>query len=144
MKLEKIDLHGLSLNEAIEKVLLNIDWCIKHQVDILDINHGKGLHSSRNFSVLKKEIRKILGDLPAIKQNDYRIVPGEADLPVALTFDEGHTLIVRRGLEKNYIGGRKQQEKNQQIYSQASKKQRKYQKMQNSQKKRNNRGNSFY
>lgn len=136
MKLEEINLHGLSLEEAVEKALLNINWCINQQVDILDINHGKGLHSSRTFSVIKKEIRKLLGDLPLIKEHNYRIVPGEANLPIALTYDGGHTLLVKQGLEKDFIGGRKQQEKNHRIFSAEGKKSRKNQKMLNAQKRK--------
>ncbi len=136
MKIEKIDLHGLSLEEAMEKARGNLNWCIKNEVDVLDIIHGKGHHSSRNFSVIKKEVRKMVGDLPEVQENGYKIVPGESDLPIALTFDDGHTLLVKRGLEKQFVGGKKQQEKNQRIFSNEGKKQRKEQKGINAQKRR--------
>ncbi|KUG03027.1 hypothetical protein ASZ90_019570 [hydrocarbon metagenome] len=139
MKLEKVDLHGLSLDEALEKARGNLNWCIKNEVEVLDIIHGKGHHSSRNFSVIKKEIRKMLNEEPALKESGYRVVPGESDLPVALTFDEGHTLVVMRGLEKEHLGGKKQQEKNQRIYSNEGKKQRKEQKGINAEKRRKSR-----
>ena len=58
---------------------------------VLDINHGKGFHSSRGFSVIKQEIRKMLKDNALLKEAGYIVIPGESDLPVALTFDEGHT-----------------------------------------------------
>ncbi|NLB87667.1 MAG: hypothetical protein GX790_00325 [Syntrophomonadaceae bacterium] len=44
---------------------------------------------------------------------------------MALTFDEGHTLVVQKGYEKQYIGGKKQIEKNFRIYSEEGKKNRK-------------------
>ncbi len=136
MRLEKVDLHGLALEEALEKARSNLNWCIKNEVEVLDIIHGKGHHSSRSFSVVKKEIRKMLDGEPLLKQYGYRVVLGESDFPVALTFDEGHTLVVKRGLEKQYIGGKKQQEKNQRIFSGEGKKQRKEQKNLNAQKRK--------
>ncbi len=139
MKLEKVDLHGLSLEEAREKARTNLNWCIKNEVEVLDIIHGKGHHSSRNFSVIKQEIRKMLNEDPVLKASGYRVVPGESELPVALAFDEGHTLVVIRGREKEYLGGRKQQEKNQQIYSTEGRKQRKEQKTLNARKRRKTR-----
>ena len=84
---------------------------MNHGVDVLDINHGKGHHSDRGFSVIKKEIRKMLRQNESLKENGYKIVYGESNLPVALSFDEGHTLVVIAGIEKEYLGDRRQQEK---------------------------------
>lgn len=131
MKIEELDLHGLNLKEAIEKSQKNIEWTINHGVDVLVLNHGKGHHSSSGFSVIKKEIRKILKENKSLKEAGYRIIYGESNLPVALTFNEGQTLVVARGLENEYIGGKKQQEKNKQIYSEEAKKRRKQQKKHN-------------
>jgi hypothetical protein len=128
VKLERVDLHGLSLDEAMEKARINLNWCISNGVEVLDIIHGKGYHSNRNFSVIKKEIRKYLNEDFVLKEAGYRVIPGESDFPVALTFDEGHTLVVLRGREKEYIGGKKQQEKNRLIYSNEGRRQRKEEK----------------
>lgn len=128
MKVEVLNLHGLNLNEAREKTLQNINWAIKHGVDVLVINHGKGHHSSSGFSVIKTEIRKILKEDNSLRENGYRVIYGESDLPIALTYDEGNTLIVARGMESYYIGGRVQQEKNQRIFSEEGKRDRKAQK----------------
>ena len=128
MKVEVLNLHGLNLNEAREKTLQNIDWAIKHGVDVLVINHGKGHHSSSGFSVIKTEIRKILKEDNSLRENGYRVIYGESDLPIALTYNEGNTLIVARGMESFYIGGRVQQEKNQRIFSEEGKRDRKAQK----------------
>jgi hypothetical protein len=89
---------------------------------------GCGKSSNRNFSVIKKEIRKYLNENFVLKEAGYRVIPGESDFPVALTFDEGHTLVVLRGREKEYIGGKKQQEKNRLIYSNEGRRQRKEEK----------------
>ncbi len=63
MKLEKIDLHNLSREEAWRKVEININRCIDHGVDVIDIIHGKEHHSQYNFSVIKQEVRqKLKGD----------------------------------------------------------------------------------
>jgi len=128
LKVEVLNLHGLNLNEAREKTLQNINWAIKHGVDVLVINHGKGHHSSSGFSVIKTEIRKILKEDNSLRENGYRVIYGESDLPIALTYDEGNTLIVARGMESYYIGGRVQQEKNQRIFSEEGKRDRKAQK----------------
>jgi hypothetical protein len=136
MKVEELNLHGLSVEEALEKTRKNLQWCLKHGVDVLDINHGKGYHSERNFSVIKTEVRKMLRQEEAIRENGYKVIYGESDLPIALSFDEGHTLIVAAGQEKEYLGGKKQQEKNQRIFSEEARKIRKSQKGLKAQKRR--------
>ncbi|HZK43519.1 MAG TPA: Smr/MutS family protein [Syntrophomonadaceae bacterium] len=135
MKIEALNLHGLSLDEALEKTKINIKWCIKHHVEVLDINHGKGFHSERGFSVIKQEVRRLLKEDPFIKDSGYIVVPGESNLPIALTFDEGHTLIVYKGCEKKNIGGKKQFEKDYEIFSEEGKRQRKMKKRTYSRKK---------
>lgn len=125
MKIEVLNLHGLNVNESREKTRQNISWAVNHGVDVLVINHGKGHHSKTGLSVVKAEIRKMLKEDPVIKETGYRVVYGESDLPIALTYDEGNTLIVARGMEKEYIGGRIQQAKNQRIFSEEAKRDRK-------------------
>jgi len=117
LKIENLNLHGLNLKEAREKTQENIDWAIKHGVDVLVLNHGKGHHSSGGFSVIKADIRNMLKEDTSLKDSGYRVVYGESDQPIALTYNEGNTLIVARGLESEYIGGQAQQEKNQRIFS---------------------------
>lgn len=135
MKVESLNLHGLNLDEAINKTEINLKWCIKNNVHVLDINHGKGFHSNRGFSVIKQEVRKLLKDNALLKEAGYIVIPGESNLPVALTFDEGHTLVVQKGCEKQYIGGKKQMEKNFRIFSEEGKKSRKIAKKMKSQKR---------
>lgn len=125
MKVETLDLHGLNVQEAKEKTRKNIDWLLKHGVDVLVINHGKGLHSSHNFGVLKSEIRKYLKEELLSKNPDYQVIYGESDDPVALTYNEGNTLVVARGLENQHLGGKVQQERNQRIFSEEGKQARK-------------------
>lgn len=136
MKIENLNLHGLCLEEALNKTKQNLAWCLKHEVDVLDINHGKGHHSTRNFSVLKQEIRKMLKAEESINGHGYKIIAGESNHPIALTYDDGHTLIVSNGMEKEYIGGKKQQNKNREIFSTEGRKKRKHQKSLNAQKRR--------
>lgn len=124
MKIETLDLHGLNAFEAREKTNKNICWAIDHGVDVLVINHGKGHHSS-GFAVLKSEIRKMLKEDPSIWAKGYLIVFGESDQPVALTYNEGNTLVVARGMESQYIGGKAQQQRNQRIFSEDSRHERK-------------------
>lgn len=128
MKIETLNLHGLNISESREKARQNIDWAVKHGVDLLVINHGKGHHSKTGLSVIKAEIRKMLKEDLTLKENGYRVVYGESDLPVALTYDEGNTLIVARGLETEYVGDKVQQTKNQRIFSEEARRDRKAQK----------------
>ncbi len=108
---------------------------MEHEVDVLDINHGKGYHSENRFSVIKAEIRKFLRQEESLQEYGYKVVYGESNLPVALSFDEGHTLVVARGKEKEYLGGKKQQEKNRQLYSDEARKERKSHKARSAQKR---------
>ncbi len=64
----------------------------------------------------------------SLKENGYMVVYGESNLPVALTYNEGNTLIVARGLESNYLGGQSQQKRNESIFSEEAKQDRKTQK----------------
>lgn len=121
MKVETLDLHGLNLQEARLKIEQNLDWLIKHGVDVLVINHGKGHHSSINVAVLKSETRKLLKENSLLTSSGYLVIYGESDSPVALQYDEGNTLVVARGLESQYIGGKAQQEKNLRIFSEDGK-----------------------
>lgn len=124
MKIETLDLHGLNAIEARDKTNKNLRWVIGHGVDVLVINHGKGYHSS-GHAVLKSEIRKMLKEDPFIRENGYQVVYGESDQPVALAYNEGNTLVVARGMESQFLGGRAQQERNQRIFSEDSRHQRK-------------------
>lgn len=124
MKIETLDLHGLNVAEAREKTQKNVQWAINHGVEVLVINHGKGYHSG-GFAVLKSEIRKMLKEDPLIREKGYRVILGESDQPIALTYNEGNTLVVARGLETQYIGGKTQQERNQRIFSDESRQGRK-------------------
>jgi len=124
LKIETLDLHGLNLAEAQEKTRKNLQWMIDHGVEVLVINHGKGRHSG-GFAVLKSEIRKMLKEDPRLKENGYRVIWGESDQPIALTYNEGNTLVVARGLETQHVGGRTQQERNQRIFAEESRQARK-------------------
>lgn len=136
LRSEHLDLHGLNLAEAMEKLQKSLTWSISHEVEVLDINHGKGHHSNRNFSVIKSEIRKILKESTIIPDNGYKVIYGESSFPVALTFDEGHTLIVRRGCENKYLGDSKQTAKYMEIYSDEGRKKRKLARNQQAYKRR--------
>lgn len=136
MKVEHLNLHGLNVEEALLKTKTNLLWNMEHGVEVLDINHGKGHHSQLGFSVLKQEIRRYLKEENLLKEYGYRIVAGESELPVALTFDAGHTLIVLRGFENVYLGGHSQQERNKRVFSSESRQQRKAQKKMRKEKKK--------
>jgi hypothetical protein len=132
---EILDLHGITLDEALKKTNQSIGWCLKNGVDVLVLNHGKGHHSDRGFSVIKKEIRKMLKNDSSLRESGYKAIYGESDLPIALTFNEGNTLIVARGQEHEYLGGKVQQEKHRDIFSDESMKKRKFEKQKRAEKR---------
>lgn len=134
MRVEIQNLHGITVAEAMEKANQSISWCIKNGIDVLVLNHGKGHHSDRGFSIIKKEIRKMLKNNPALGESGYKVIYGESDLPVALTFNEGNTLIVAKGKEHKYLGGITQQKKHNEIFSVESRKKRKIEKQKRAQK----------
>jgi hypothetical protein len=125
LKVEVLNLHGHNLQEARLKIDQNLDWLIKKGIDVLVINHGKGYHSNNNVAVLKSETRKLLKANSLLASSGYSVIYGESDVPVALSYDEGHTLVVAKGLEHQYIGGKAQQEKNLHIFSEDGKAARK-------------------
>jgi hypothetical protein len=129
------DLHGITVAEAIQKANQSISWCTKNGEDVLVLNHGKGHHSDRGFSVIKKEIRKMLKDDPTLRESGYKVIYGESDLPIALTFNEGNTLIVARGREHEHLGGITQQGKHNEIFSDESRKKRKFEKQKRAEKR---------
>lgn len=135
MRVEIQNLHGITVAEAMQKANQSIDWCIRNGVDVLVLNHGKGHHSDRGFSVIKKEIRKMLKNNSALRESGYKVIYGESDLPIALTFNEGNTLIVARGREHEYLGGTTQQEKHRDVFSDESRKKRKSEKQKRAEKR---------
>ena len=135
MKIERLDLHGCNRQTAAEKTEQNLSWMLDHAVDVLIINHGRGHHSS-GPAVLKTELRKRLHADQRLREAGYRIINGESELPIALSCNEGNTLVVRHGLENDWLGDRRQQEKNQIIYSEEGKQRRKSAKQNRAQKRR--------
>lgn len=124
MKVERLDLHGCNRVEALQKAEKNIAWLLDHGVDVLIIDHGRGHHSD-GIAVLKTELRRHLRDDSRLREAGYRVLYGDSNQPVALGCNDGHTLIVRRGLEQEHIGGRREIEKKLIIHSDEGKKLRK-------------------
>lgn len=139
MKVETVELHGLNLAEAMSKVQKNLAWAKNHGISVLVLNHGKGLHSDRGISVIKTEVRKMLKEDSSIREANYRVIYGESKSPIALTYNEGQTLIVAKGMETEQIGGRVQQDKNRRIYSEEAKNERKAQKKNRAEKRNRSR-----
>lgn len=127
--MEKLDLHGLNVEEAIAKTKSQIDWLLQKGGNILIINHGKGYHSENRIGVVKQRVRALLKEMgPVLKEHGYLVVYGESDYSVALEYDAGCTLIVQRGMENDYLGGRQKVNRNQRVYSTEGRAQRKQQK----------------
>lgn len=129
--MDRLDLHGLNVEEALSKTEGQIDWLIKKGTDGLVILHGKGYHSEHRVGVIKQKIRSYLKEIgDRLKMHGYLVIYGESDFPIALEYDAGCTLIVKKGMENEYQGGRKQAAKNHIIYSEEGREMRKQQKRQ--------------
>ncbi|MGE5380944.1 MAG: Smr/MutS family protein [Methylocystaceae bacterium] len=127
--MEKLDLHGLNVEEALAKASSQIEWLLDKGIDVLVINHGKGHHSEHGIGVVRQKIRAMLKEKGTLlKENGYLVVYGESDYPVALEYDAGCTLIVQRGIEQQYLGGRQKAAKNKAVYSPEGRDERKQQK----------------
>jgi len=125
MKIETVELHALDLQSALEKAEKNLNWCIKHGVDVIVFNHGKGHHSASGLSVIKQELRRTLKTHPLLEEYGYHVIYGENEMPLTLTYNAGQTLVAASGCAAQYIGGKNQQEKNKVIFSDEGKKMRK-------------------
>lgn len=138
MKIENLDLHGYSRNQALERLRNSLGWCVNHGVAVLVVNHGRGLHSERGLSVVKQELRRALKNDPdlkdLIKENGYKVIYGESDWPAALACNEGQTLILMRGLEKELLGSSRENQKNQSIFSDEGRERRRFAKKHRQQK----------
>ncbi|MBN1649134.1 MAG: Smr/MutS family protein [Spirochaetales bacterium] len=64
---KQIDLHGLTVNEALSRLDAFISECKKERIKKILVIHGKGIHSSAG-PVLKKEIHHYLQTHPKIGQ----------------------------------------------------------------------------
>lgn len=58
--LTKIDLHGLRVNEAVEKVREHLALCRQHGVERTTIITGKGLHSVDGVAKIRPVVEQLL------------------------------------------------------------------------------------
>lgn len=115
--MERLNLHGLSREEALERVRAQIRWCVEHGREGVDIIHGKGKHSER-VPVIKQEIRRWLKEEErGLRAEGYEVIYGEDEHPAALDLDEGHTLVVRADMTDEYPGGRKAVSRQETVFS---------------------------
>ena len=84
-KIKKIDLHGLSLNEANKKIKLLIDKCFYEGVDKIIVITGKGIRSkttdnpyvSKDLSILKNSVPDYINTNLKIKDKIKNISKAE-------------------------------------------------------------------
>lgn len=136
MKIETVELHTLDVASALEKAEKNLQWCLKHGVDVIVFNHGQGFHSANGLSVIKQELRRRLKNHPLLAEYGYKVLYGEEELPLTLTYNAGQTLVASPGCAGEYIGGKIQQEKNRLIFSEEGKQLRKQAKQNHARKHR--------
>ena len=56
----KIDVHGLTREEAMDKLTIFVGDCIKHGLRKILIVHGKGIHTTGSDPVLGEAVRKFI------------------------------------------------------------------------------------
>jgi hypothetical protein len=87
-----IDLHGLTLEEAREKVIHFLDGAYQHREQVVRIIHGQGKHSE-NFPVIKSFVRHWLQESDFGQHKIAEIFRGEDGSPYSMA-NPGETIVV--------------------------------------------------
>ena len=99
--METIDLHGLTLEEAKEKVAKGLEGAYQHHEQVVRIIHGQGKHSEF-FPVLKSFVRHYLEESEFGRQKVAAFFRGEDGSPYT-TPNAGETVVVLKTNEKNGV-----------------------------------------
>lgn len=120
-----IDLHGKTVEEAMSLVEQQIEWVVKHGEDYVVFNHGRGLHS-QFCAKIRSAIRGTYMDSEFLEENGYKMIRGEDPYEITTAFNDGNTLVVRKGREVYaLVDNQRHIETNNRIYSLESKEERK-------------------
>jgi hypothetical protein len=95
--MNSIDLHGLSLADASEKLEIVLQSAFQHREQWVRIIHGQGKHSEV-FPVIKSFVRRWLKESAFALQNIESVFPGELGSPLTSP-NAGETIVVFRGAE---------------------------------------------
>lgn len=131
MKYDEINLHCRSVQEAMEKVQSQLEWMLSHEeLQALVFIHGKGLHSAHGQSRIRTAVRKFFEEKSALlDEKGLRVIRGDEQFPITESFDEGVTLLVRKGREEEHlVNDSRQIERNQVVFTQEGKEKRQYNK----------------
>jgi Smr domain len=99
--METINLHGLSLTEAKEKLIQGLEGAFRCQEQVVRIIHGQGKHSEV-FPVIKSFVRHWLVESEFGRQQVATVFRGEEGSPYT-TPNAGETIIVLKIAGKNQI-----------------------------------------
>ncbi|MCL6591288.1 MAG: Smr/MutS family protein [Firmicutes bacterium] len=93
--MNSIDLHGLSLAEAHEKLETGLRSALQRQEYLVRIIHGQGKHSEV-FPVIKSFVRRWLKESEFALLHIESVFPGEEGTPFT-SANPGETIVVLRG-----------------------------------------------
>jgi hypothetical protein len=92
MIMETINLHGLSLTEAKERLIQCLEESYRHQEQVVRIIHGQGKHSAV-FPVIKSFVRHWLEESEFGRQKIATVFRGEEGSPYTIP-NAGETIVV--------------------------------------------------
>jgi hypothetical protein len=97
--METIDLHGLTLEEARQKVIEGLEGAHRHHEQVVRIIHGQGKHSEF-FPVLKSFVRHYLEESEFGRQKVAAFFRGENGSPYTVP-NAGETIVVLKTAAKD-------------------------------------------
>jgi hypothetical protein len=99
--MKTINLHGLCLAEAKERLIQGLEGAFHHQEQVVRIIHGQGKHSEV-FPVIKSFVRHWLGESEFGRQKVAMVYRGEEGSPYT-TPNAGETIIVLKISGKDQV-----------------------------------------
>jgi dsDNA-specific endonuclease/ATPase MutS2 len=99
--MENIDLHGMTLAEAREKVIQFLEEAYQRREQVVRIIHGQGKHSEV-FPVIKSFVRHWLQESEFAQQKVAEVYRGEDGSPYTIP-NAGETIVVLKILGKSEI-----------------------------------------
>lgn len=95
MELREINLHGKTVEEAIDSVNGCLNGLLKHDQNGVVFIHGKGIHSGKRAK-LRQIVRNMIVERGDLEKAGYSVIRGEDSYAIADKYDEGSIIVVKR------------------------------------------------
>ncbi|MBQ6068796.1 MAG: Smr/MutS family protein [Bacteroidales bacterium] len=100
MELREINLHGKTVEEAIDSVNGCLNGLLKHDQNGVVFIHGKGIHSGKRAK-LRQIVRNMIVERGDLEKAGYAVIRGEDTYAIADKYDEGSIIVVKREYTEN-------------------------------------------